>query len=149
MQKIVLTFFFLTQLVLANTGPGLQISESRGNNITLSRLHTRLFCGNYYSLLSIKWNDAVLLKNDGETDAGSPHFTAEAVQKQIIVGGVMGALGSLLGGAVGAALAVASQPDDGWAALGGFVLGGYSGLVIGNVGGVYIAGRSQKLSGSL
>ncbi|NOY60557.1 MAG: hypothetical protein GXO75_16730 [Calditrichaeota bacterium] len=148
MQKIVFFFFFLTQFVFANTSPGLLIPKSAGNNVALSRLHTRLFCRDY-SLRSIKWNDAVLPENNSEKDADSPHFAAEVVSKQIIVGGATGALLGLLGGVVGVALVTASQPDDGWAALSGFVIGGYSGLVVGNIGGVYIAGRSQKMHGSL
>ncbi len=148
MQKIVLTFFFLAQLVLANTGQSLQIPESGGTNILLSPLHKSLFCDNYDSYQPIKQNYADFLANDREKDE-MPHFTAGALPKQIIVGGVGGALLGLLGGTVGADLVSASHADDGWAALGGFLIGGYSGFVIGNIGGVYIAGRSQKLNGSL
>lgn len=150
MQKtILIIIFLLPQSVCAKTGPGLQIPKSGGNRISLSHLHQNLFYGNYYSHQPIKLNDVALLENDSKKDDDVPHFTAGKLPKQIIAGGAMGAILGIIGGSVGAALVAASHPEDGWAALGGFVIGAYSGFVLGNIGGVYIAGRSQKLNGSL
>lgn len=145
-KVMTICFLLLQQLVFAKTVPVLQVLQPGGSKNSLSHLHQDLFCSTFYSLRPMKQN--ILYLNDrGKNKA--PHFNAGKLPKQIVVGAAMGGILGIIAGATGAALVTASHPKDEWAGLGGFFIGVYSGFVIGNIGGVYIAGKSQKLKGSL